>query len=116
MHPWLVPMLTTCLALLIFIQFVLSTSPQSPFEYPRNSTGFRGLQQLHDGNQKFRDSLTQGTTVVQQGLLLFLFLSGYNLFNSLLKPDPGFMIIGCTDSRYVYVFTTLRPERFIALH
>jgi carbonic anhydrase len=72
-------MLTTCLALLIFIQFVLSTSPQSPFEYPRNSTGFRGLQQLHDGNQKFRDSLTQGTTVVQQ--------------------DPGFMIIGCTDSR-----------------
>jgi len=47
------------------------------FDTPRNSTDFRGLQQLHEGNQKFGESLA--TRMVQQ--------------------DPGFMFIGCTDNR-----------------
>jgi len=52
---------------------------QAPFDPLRNSTEFRGLQHLHQGNQRFRESLTQAKTTVQQ--------------------DPGFMFIGCTDNR-----------------
>jgi carbonic anhydrase len=82
-----------CLTLLLLIHMVSATPFQSipttsgpatsrgqaPFDTLRNSTEFRDLQQLHNGNQKFRERLTHGKTIPQQ--------------------DPGFMFIGCTDNR-----------------
>jgi len=47
--------------------------------YPQELDRVRDLQQLHEGNQKFRENLMQAKTMVQQ--------------------DPGFMFIGCTDNR-----------------
>jgi len=58
---------------------MISASPDIDRDSPRNSTEFRGLRQLHEGNQRFRESLLQAETIVQQ--------------------DSGFMIIGCTDNR-----------------
>jgi len=46
---------------------------QAPFDAPENSTEFRTLQQLHEGNQIFRERLAQTKAmVVQQGLVLSL--------------------------------------------
>jgi carbonic anhydrase len=61
-----------------------------------DSTDFRGLQQLHEGNQIFRESLSQGGTIVQQ--------------------DPGFMIIGCTDNRLSPSAVFNAPDGSIITH
>jgi len=53
---------------------------QAPFDTLRNSTEFRDLLQLHEGNQKFRERLMQAETMVSQ-------------------QNPGFMFIGCVDNR-----------------
>ena len=97
--------LLKCLALLILVSVVpfgsgLATSGgQTQFGAARNSTEFLTLQQLHAGNQKFRESQTQAK-MAQQGLTLSL----SHLSND--KPtqlvvDPSFMVIGCTDDRCV---------------
>lgn len=44
-----------------------------------DTTEFRDLQQLHEGNRKFRANLTHVKTMIHQ--------------------DPGFMFIGCTDNQ-----------------
>jgi len=85
--PLTIRMIMSWLTLLMLVQMILA-SPfksipttyglatsrgQAPFDAPENSTEFRTLQQLHEGNQKIRERLTQTKAmIVQQGLILSL--------------------------------------------